>query len=49
VDEAIAILTAGAGTQWDRGVVEALISELPGVRALHAASWERFGDQAASA
>jgi putative two-component system response regulator len=49
VDEAIAILMDGAGTQWDRGVVEALISELPDVRALHAASWERMGDQAASA
>jgi putative two-component system response regulator len=49
VDEAISILTNGAGTQWDRGVVEAFICELPDVRALGAASWERPGDRTASA
>jgi putative two-component system response regulator len=38
VDEAISILTSGAGTQWDRGVVEAFVGELPDARGLGAAS-----------
>jgi putative two-component system response regulator len=38
VDEAASILTSGAGTQWDRGVVEAFVGEIPDVRGLGAAS-----------
>jgi putative two-component system response regulator len=38
VDEAVAILAAGAGTQWDRGVVDAFMGEIPDVRGLGAAS-----------
>jgi putative two-component system response regulator len=49
VDEAISILTNGAGTQWDRGVVEAFIRELPDVRELGSAKWERPGDRTATA
>jgi putative two-component system response regulator len=38
VDEAIDILMSGAGTQWDRGVVEAFVGEVPAVRGVVAAS-----------
>jgi HD-GYP domain-containing protein (c-di-GMP phosphodiesterase class II) len=38
IDEAIGILRSGAGTQWDRGVVEAFVGEIPVIRGLGAAS-----------
>jgi putative two-component system response regulator len=49
VDEAISILTNGAGTQWDRGVVEAFIRELPDVHAVGTATWGRAGTRTATA